>query len=132
MPLFKKYFSIVKKTKPEIYVFGASLVFYISLYFNLNNKTLLGLFFIFLLVFWYKLKNFLVVLFILYLLFLPFGKGKTFNFILIPAQLIDAGVPFTYDFTINFADLAFLGLFFLILKNEVIDRYKNKKVKLIN
>lgn len=129
--LYKKLLAL----KEEYFVFWVSLLFYLTLYFNLNNKTLLGLFFLFLLVFWRRLKDFSTALFIIYLLFLPFGKGKTFDFVLIPAYMIpaymiDAEVPFTYGLTITFADLAFLGLFALIIKNEVINRWRIKKLRL--
>lgn len=130
MHLFKKYFSIVKKTNPGTYVFWVSLIFYISLYFNLNNKTLLGLFFIFLFVFWYKFKNFQVVLSILYFLFLPFDKGKSFSFILIPGWLMGTKESYKFWFNISFADLTFISLFVLILKEEIINRWRIEELKL--
>lgn len=126
--LWRKFREVLEKG--EYFVFWISLLFYFLLYFNLNNKTLLGLFFAFLLIFLFRLKNSLIALFILYLLFLPFNKGKAFNFELIPAWLLNTEEPYTYGFTITFADLAFLGLFALTLKEEFVNHWRIKRLKL--
>lgn len=113
----------------QFFVFWVSLFFYFLLYFNLNNKTLLGIFLIFLFILFLKFRDYLIALSILYLLFLPIAKGKTFNFELIPAWLLGTEVSYTYDFTITFSDLAFLGLLALIIRKEIVDRWRINKLK---
>ncbi len=125
--LQEKFDKVLRKD--ELFVFGASLFFYFSLLFNLNNKTLLGLFILFFILFYKRLKSFLIALSIIYLLFLPIAKGKTFSFILVPSWMLNQTLSYTYNLTISFADLAFLGLLILIIKEEVIDRWRGKYLK---
>lgn len=110
----KKFFSL----NDEYFVLFVSLLFYLSLYFSLNNKTLLGLFFIFLLIFYWRFKGLASALFLLYFLFLPFGKGKSFEFTLISGYLLGTENSYNFGFNITFADLAFLGLFALIITRK--------------
>lgn len=108
----------------EYFVFLFSAVFYFTLYFNLNNKTLLGLFFLFLFIFWRKLKSIASALFVIYLLFLPFAKGKSFDFILIPAGRIRLETDYIFSIAFTFSDLAILFLFAFFLKEKIIKREK--------
>lgn len=122
---FWKFFrKKILSSKDEHFVLSVSVVFYILSFFNLNNKTLLGLFAVFIFIFWRRLKDLSIALFIVYLLFLPFGKGKTFDFVLIPAWALGGNSPFTFGFSITFADLAALGLMALIIKREILGRWK--------
>ncbi|MDO8551795.1 MAG: O-antigen ligase family protein [bacterium] len=120
--VYRKLFSL----KEEYFVFGASLLFYLFLYFSSDNKTLLGLFVVFLLIFFKRFKSLFLALFLSYLLFLPFDKGKTFEFTLIPAWILRANVSYNFYSIISFADLAFLGMIALFFRKRL--RWSRKGV----
>ena len=124
----KRFRKILKDDR--YFVFWFSLLFYFLLYFNLNNKTLLGFFFLFLFLFYKRFKDLPTSLLILYFLFLPIVKGKTFYFTLIPARLINSQIPYVYGFTVTFADLALLGLFVWLIKNEIDAGWRVNKLSL--
>jgi len=125
--LRQRFEKIIKNE--ERFVFGVSLLFYFLVYFSPNNKILLGLFLVFLVFFLAKFKNLKISLLIMYLLFLSFEKGKTFSFVLIPSWLTGRGVPYNYDFTITFSDIACLGLVALFLREEILSRWKIRVLK---
>ncbi len=93
------------------------IFFYAVQYFNLNNKTLLLLFGV---VFYFlhrTVKNYSLASLITYLLFLPFEKGKTFGFTLIPGWEMGIGKNYLYSFDILFSDIAFFVLFIFTALN---------------
>lgn len=100
----------------EYFVFLFSTLFYLLLYFNINNKTLLGLFIIYLWFFWKRFSDLSLAFFALYLLFLPIAKGKTLELTLIPSWMLGSSKPFLYSFTFTFSDLAVLGCFIIVLR----------------
>jgi len=66
--------------------------------------------------------------FLTYLLFLPFDKGKSLSFILIPGQILGAEESYKFWFNIAFSDLAFMVILGLILKKEIMNRWRVKKL----
>lgn len=103
-----------------------SLIFYASLYFSINNKTLLLIFAIFAYIYYKRFKKLSVTFFILYLLFLPFEKGKAIEIPLIPTwQLnywrIKTTESYNYIQSITFSDIAFFFLFLRELFTKKID-----------
>lgn len=75
--------------KEEHFVFWATLIFYFLLLFNLNNKTLVLFFFIYLFVLYGFLKDFKKSLLLAYLASWPFNVGKTYVFELVPPSQIN-------------------------------------------
>lgn len=101
----------------SITIIGASLLFYSSVYFIQDNKQLLLLFFLCFIFFRITLKSWIASCTVLYLLFLPFIKGKTFFFTLIPAWVLGSDQPYTFGFNLTFSDLAFVGLLAISLRD---------------
>lgn len=99
-----------------------SLLFYFSLSFSINNKTLMVFLFIFFIVFWLKLKDKALSLFLIFVLSMPFIKGKSFNFPL--TSFFQGGKQFIYgyNFDLTFSDLAFFGIIFFLLRDSIRQR----------
>ncbi len=71
--------------KDEVYLVWTTLAFYLFLFFNLNNKTLVAFFFIYLFVLYFFNKDFRKSLLLVFLASLPFNVGKTYVIELVPA-----------------------------------------------
>ena len=116
--VYRKFKGSLKRD--ENFVLWCSLALYTLVFFSVNNKTLLILFLVFLFIFYRRLKSFPLALFIIFLLFLPFHKGKSFDFTLLPSWKIEADRPYTFGYAITFSDLAFLLLFYWFLRSEML------------
>ncbi|MFH1970849.1 MAG: O-antigen ligase family protein [Patescibacteria group bacterium] len=119
------------KTEKYNFVIIASLLFYLSLFFSLNNKILLVIFIIFIFIFYKRFKSWPLTLFILYILFLPFQKGKGIELVLIPNWILNywglnINSPYSFTSSITFSDISFAGIFLLLLVSEI--KNKTKKI----
>lgn len=104
-------------------------IFYFLLFFNLNNKTLLLILLISVLILFKKFKNLKLTLWLLYLLILPFEKGKGFSFNLLPFYMTYQKLPYNFWFTVTFADLLFFFLVYLLIRKEIVSRWRTKSLK---
>ncbi len=113
--------------RSEPFFFILLAAFYLSLYFSGSNKALLLIFVAFGVLFYLHFRNLLLALFTLYLLFLPFAKGKSLSFVLIPGEMLRTNIPYTYDFSATFADVAAIGLGLLFIREELIPSLPKQK-----
>lgn len=75
------------------YIFWTTSIFYFSLYFNLNNKTLLLAFFILIVIYYLRLKDFSLSTLFAWIASLPILVGKNYIVNLIPAiTSVDIGI----------------------------------------
>lgn len=110
--------------------FVNALFLYILIFFSFNNKILLLLFALFLTIFYKKTKNLTTSLFILYILFLPFEKGKSIFITLIPAWILQTNIPYDFSFIIAFSDIALMGILYLLLKERINNKENLIKLRL--
>lgn len=75
--------------RDESLIFWVTLIFYLLLYFNPNNKTLVLFFFLYLLVLYILTKDFKKSLLLAYLASWPFKVGKTYEIELVSAWQLD-------------------------------------------
>lgn len=122
-PLFFKFVHQLAKRskklikKDEYFVFWASLLFYLFLFFNFNNKTLFLFFAMFIFILFIRFKTLEKALFWGLVASLPFIVGKTYFFNLIPAtKLFAQYVPEGYNlkFVIKPADIIAIFMFPLL------------------
>lgn len=106
------------------------LVFYSFLFFNFNNKTLLLILITSGFVLYRKLKDIKLVLWVLYLLVLPFEKGKGFSFTLLPSYMTHQMFPYRFWFTITFADLFIFFLIYFFIREEIVSNWKIRRIKI--
>lgn len=126
LPIKQHFLNLAKRIDHEgkiveiIYI----CVFYLSLYFIQNNRQLLLLFLIVASILSIRFKKWLATATILYIFFLPFFKGKTFVFDMIPAWVLGRNASYSFGFTITFSDLAFTGIAIALLVKKV-NQYKH-------
>jgi hypothetical protein len=111
--------------KDEYFVFWASLIFYFFLFFNLNNKTLIVFFALFVLLLIARLKDLKKALFWGFIASFPFIVGKTYIFNLIPAtKLYTPDNPEGYKlvFVLTVSNLIAIFMFFLLIKELVFSK----------
>ncbi|HCR80990.1 MAG: hypothetical protein UX28_C0001G0057 [Candidatus Pacebacteria bacterium GW2011_GWA1_46_10] len=107
---------------PPLQLFSATLFYYFSLYFSINNRTLFLLTFLYWLVIFRLTKNFKLSLFAGLLATLLFPKGRAYQLLLLPKESIERWVLFdiSYFFPVYLADI-FLGVLgYLYLRNKTI------------
>lgn len=106
----------------------------IFLFLSVNNKTLLVIILLLLVVLWLKYRDWLLSFWLTYLVFIPFEKGKSIEFTLIPASLMSYGKPYLVYLAVHFSDLLFLALVGILvwycfrLKKHISNNYSNKPV----
>ncbi|HUS60180.1 MAG TPA: O-antigen ligase family protein [Nevskiaceae bacterium] len=122
--IIKKFWSLEEK----YFVLWTSLFFYFSLYFSPRNRVFFLVLLTFLFVLWKRL-GLKRALFVAYLLCLPFEKGKGFPFALVPDYLTVWNKPYEFWLTITFADCFYFGLLFLILREEIVKKWRVERVK---
>ena len=111
------------------YVFWATLIFYLLLFFNLNNKTLLLAFLVLIFIYYFKLKNFRLSLLVTTLASSIFIVGKTYVFELIPVQkLLLEDYPLGYNIGVTLT--VFIIFSYLLLLMLLRDIIRKKIVKL--
>lgn len=118
---FMKLFRTVSKSfigrlvaitqTPSLKLFFGTLLYYISLYFSINNRTLILLTFLYWLWVYYLTKNLKLSLFAGLLATLLFPKGRAYELLLLPKEDIErwAWFDISYFFPVYIADV-FLGL----------------------
>jgi O-antigen ligase len=128
--IFRQLKSILLKIGINIqtYIFWTTLIFYGLSFFNINNKTIFLSLLLLGLVLYFKIKDFRFSLIYITLVSLPFLVGKTWEFLLIPAnQLQSSDYPKGYFLTLTITPYYILTslLFILILRDLLI---KGKKM----
>lgn len=110
---------------PETRIFTLTLGYYLSLYFSINNRSLLILSFIYLLILWRIVKNFKLALFLTFIATLPFAKGKGFQIILLPKNQISRWVLFkiSYFFPLYLADFFLILLIYIYIRGKLFNRF---------
>jgi len=111
------------------FIFYTFLFFYTLVFFNFNNKTFLLIILLTGFILFQKLKDLKSTSWLLYLLVLPFEKGKGFSFTLVPSYMTYGGFPYNFWFTITFTDLIFFFLIYLLVREKILSNWRVKKIK---
>ena len=115
--LGEQFKEILKKD--EYFIFWTSLLFYLCLYFNPNNKTLVLFFAFFTLLIFARFKKIEETLFWSFIASFPFAVGKSYHFFLIPAsKLYIPNNPKGYfeQFILTITSIIAIFMFFLLFK----------------
>lgn len=106
------------------------LLLYGFLFINLSNRLLLGFELLLVLGLFWRLRDIKTALWLTFLFFLPFEKGKGFVFELVPASFIPWDNPVSYHFTATFADVAFAALLLFLFREEIRSGWQRVKGRL--
>lgn len=106
---------------PDTRVFLLTLVYYLSLYFSINNRSLLIFSLLYFLLLWLAIKNLKLALFLTFLATLLFAKGKGFQIILLPKEQITRWALFkiSYFFPLYLSDVPLFLLGYLYLRDKM-------------
>lgn len=106
---------------PDTRVFSLTLLYYLGLYFSINNRSLLALSLLYFLLLWRAIKNLKLALFLTFLATLPFAKGKGFQIILLPKEQITRWALFkiSYFFPLYLSDVFLFLLGYLYLRDKI-------------
>lgn len=134
----EKIFFWSKKNlfKEEFYtLFSLTLIFYLFLFFNPNNKTLILFFFIYLLVVYLLTKDFRKSLFLAYLASWPLRIGKTYEIPLVsPNELINIERAFGISefIVISIREIFMVMMFLVFLRDLLIKKVKDFRLDWIS
>lgn len=113
--------QILHTRSPEVRVFTLTILYYTSLYFSINNRTLLILTLIYFLTLWRLVKHIKLALFLVFLVTLPFAKGKGFQIIILPKEQITRWALFkiSYFFPLYLSDFFLLLLVYSYIRDKI-------------
>lgn len=110
--------------EPKARLFFVTLLFYLSLYFSINNRSFLFLSSFYVFILWRIIKNIRLAIFFVFIATLSFAKGKGFQIIILPLEEIPrwAFYKISYWFPLYLSDLFLFGLLFIYIRDKLLGR----------
>lgn len=114
---------VSKRAKNKYPVFIATIIFYFTLFISTSNRTFLLFGVVYFLALYIMFSDIKKALFLSFVATLPFAKGKTINFLLLPKELVIQNPLFDVDYSFPF----YLSHLFLFLLAYVYIRRKKRE-----
>lgn len=120
-----KLYQIYQKcVSPQARVFVVTILFYLSLFLSVNNRTFLLLSFLYLAGLYWCTKNLKLSLFLVFVATLPFAKGRGYQIFLMAREDVQLRQLFdlVYYFPLYFSGFFLLLLSYLHVRSKIVEK----------